>query len=170
MARVAPALRPVESRPTVHVACAAQRGLNDLACLFCRPTRGTLLSTPSAGARPHQHRDRSAARLSRGRIHHVRIPRRASRARFVPWKIGHRPRSMRRAARTWRGCVVGQRRRALFHAVGRRPTAPTSRQVGGTAFDTSYSPRSKPAINVVHAFRPVEKRTTTHGARARWRT
>ena len=79
----------------------------------CRPTRGALLPTPSARARPHQNRDRSAVRPSRGICCRVRIPWRASRAFFAPWIIGrppteHAPRSADLA--TWRGCVVGARR------------------------------------------------------------
>ena len=54
------AFRPVEYRPTAHETCAPRSA--DLAWLCCGPTQGALLSTPSAGARPHQHRHRSAAR------------------------------------------------------------------------------------------------------------
>ena len=92
------------------------------------------IPTPSAEARPHQHRDRSAARRSRGFGHRVRIPWRAP-ARFARGVSADRPRSTRRAARTWRGCVVGQRGRAPPHAVGRGSTAPTPRQVGGRGFE-----------------------------------
>ena len=48
----------------------AQRSA-DLASVCCGPTPGELLSTPSARAQPHQHRDRSAARALNGCVHGV---------------------------------------------------------------------------------------------------
>ena len=113
VACVACALRPLESRPTADGSRAAQHKLGDLArWLCCGPTRSALPSTPSASARPHQHRGMLAARPSRAPYHRIRIPWRASRALFVPWRTGrppkeHAPRSGDLA--TWRGCVMGQR-------------------------------------------------------------
>ena len=84
--------------------------------MCCRPMRGALLPTPPAEARPHQHRDRSAARASKRRGHCVQIPWRAP-ARFSPGGVSaDRPRSTRRAVCiSWqyaigmaRGCVVGR--------------------------------------------------------------
>ena len=169
MARVARALRPVENRPTAHGARAAQRGLGDLAWLCCWPTWGALPSTPSAGAQPHQHRDRSASRPLRSLVTSFESCG-ARRARSSPrGELTDHPRSTRHAARTWRlGVVVSWANagRAPFHAVGRGSTAPTPRQVGGTAFDRLHRPRLNPVACVARAFHPMENRPTSHGVRA----
>ena len=120
--------RHVESRRTAHGARAAQRGLGVLAWLCCRPTRGALFPMPSAGARPHYHRDRSEARHSSGLWRFLQIPWRASRALFVTWKIGqppakHAPRS---ADLAWL-CCRRMQGHAAPHAVGRGSTEPTLR-------------------------------------------
>ena len=81
---------------------------SDLAWLCCGPTRSKFLPTLSAGARPHQHRGRLAARPSRGLSHRVQIPWRVSRALFALWRIG-RQTSEHCAVRIWRGCGVDQR-------------------------------------------------------------
>ena len=52
--------------PTEHTQRSA-----DFAWLCCGPTRSALSSTPSPGAQPHQHRDRSAARRSGGANHRI---------------------------------------------------------------------------------------------------
>ena len=80
----------------------------DLAWLCCGPTRGALLSMLSAGARPHQHRDRSVARASNGLTYRVPLPWRAIRAILCRGYSVDRPKSTRRAVRAWHGCVVGQ--------------------------------------------------------------
>ena len=76
----------------------------------CAPTRGALLPTPSVAARPHQHRDGSAARVSKNCDRRARTPRRAARALLVLWNTGRPPTEHTcHAVRTWRGCVMGQR-------------------------------------------------------------
>ena len=209
----------------------------DFTWLCCGPTQGALLPTSSAGARPHQHRDKSAARPPRGLYHRVRAPWRASRALFDPWKFGRtptehaprsadlawlccgptlarsspcqrpglvrtntvtgrrhgvwevlttafesrgtrrvrftargksadRPRSTRRAARTWRGCVVGQRR-ARF-TPHRRPgldhtnTATGRRHSTQEVLITAFGSMARVAC----ALCPVESRPTAHRARS----
>ena len=93
-------------RPTAHGAHVPPSA--DLARLCCGPTQDALLPTPSAGTRPHQHRDRSAARALKGSGKRVRIPWRAGSALIAPWSIDRPPTEhARRAVRTWRICVVG---------------------------------------------------------------
>ena len=62
VARSPRAFRSVEYRPTAHETCVPCSA--DLVWLCCRPTRGALLPTLSAEARPRHHHDRSAARRS----------------------------------------------------------------------------------------------------------
>ena len=66
--------------PTEHAGCTVRtwRG-----CVVAQ-TRGTLLPTPSAEARPHQHRRRSAARYSNIWDRYVRILWCAARAVLAP--------------------------------------------------------------------------------------
>ena len=111
-ARSPRAFRPVGYRPTAHEARAP--GSADLSWLCCGLTRGALLPTPSAGARPHQHQDRPAARAldDRGPRGHIRW--RVSGAHIAPWSID-RPLTehARCAVRAWLGCC-GPTRAALL--------------------------------------------------------
>ena len=87
-----------------------------MAWLCCGPTRGALLSTSSAEARPHRLRDRSAAKASKHLDQHVRFPWRASHAR----EVSADPQSTRHAERTYRCCGVAQR--AARSSPRRRPS------------------------------------------------
>ena len=58
--------------------------------MWCGPTRGELLPTPSVEARPHQHCDQSAAEDSKCLSQRVWFPWRASRARITPLSSGRR--------------------------------------------------------------------------------
>ena len=168
MARGPRAFRPVEYRSTARRARAPRSA--DLAWLCCGPTRGALLPTPSVWARPHQHRDRSAARASEVNVHRVRI-RGARPARFSPRGVSA-DRHRARAAQCGLGVVVlwANAGRAPPHAVGRGSTAPTPRQVGGTASKVSRAPRSSPDARArallsrgVSADRPRSTRTAQCG-------
>ena len=57
-------------------------------------------------------------------------------------------------------------RRAPPHAVSRGSTALTPRQVNGTGFQRSWSPRSNPVAYVPRAFHPVKHRQAVYGAHA----
>ena len=82
--------------PTEHTLSSAE-----LAWLCCGQTWGVLRSTPWGEARPHQHRDRSAARALENYDHRVQGRRRAARALFAPWNKGRPPMEhARRAVRT----------------------------------------------------------------------
>ena len=160
-ARTLPRKKSVKRlRSTLHTAARTWLG---------RPTRGALLPTPSAGARPHHYCDRFVARHSSVRYQLFRNPWGASRALSPRGKSANRPRSTRRAARTWRfGVVVlsANAGRALPHAVGRGSTALSSRQVGGTAFKRSLALPSNPVARVARALRYVENRPTACEARS----
>ena len=67
------------------------RALADLALLCLRPTRDALHSTPLAEALLHRHRNRSAATTLELSYHSFRVPWRAARARFAPWRTGRPP-------------------------------------------------------------------------------
>ena len=146
------------------------RALADLAWLSSRPTRDALHPTPLAEALLHRHRARSAAAASKRRGHRVRLPWRAARARFAPWRTGRPPTEHARAGGLGVVVFAANARRAPPHAVGRGSSSPTPRQVGGCGFETSWPPRSNPVPRGPRALRPVENRPTAHGARARWRT
>ena len=107
--------------PTEHVPSSA-----DVARLCCGTTWSTLLPTPSAGARPHQHCNRSAARRSRGPGHFVRRLWRASRALFAPWRNGRPPTEHVRAGRLGVVVLWANTEHVYPHAVGWGSTAPTS--------------------------------------------
>ena len=62
--------------------------LADLAWLSLRPTRGALQPTPLVEALLHRHCTRPAAVASIRRNRSCRIPWRAARARFAPWRTG----------------------------------------------------------------------------------
>jgi len=79
---------PVEYRPTAYRGRAAQCGLG---AVVLWSTRGTLLLMPSTGARPHQYRDRSAARSPKGCTHCSRTSWRAFRVLSAPWSICRPP-------------------------------------------------------------------------------
>ena len=162
-ARIAPwstGRRPAEHAPR------APRGLG--AWLWCgRSRRGALVSTPSANARPHRLRDQSAVGAPKGHRSSVRLPWRASRVRIALWSIGrrraeHAPRGLR----TWRVVVVrANLLRACPHAVDRCSTAPTARPVGSGGFERSSPTRSNPMTREQRAYRTMEHRSTTCGAR-----
>ena len=132
VARGPRALRPVEnSRPPTG----STRALADLAWLSLRPTRGALHPTPLAEALLHRHRARSAAAASKRRDYRIRIPWRATRARFAPWRTSRPP--TEHAGAGGLGVVVfaANARRAPSHAVGRGSSSPTPRQVDGCGFE-----------------------------------
>ena len=150
MARVACALRPVETRPTTHGARSAQRGLG-VVVLWVVGQRG-------ARSSPRRWLRLDSTNTATGRGHGLQAtvviafePRGARPARFWPREAAaDRPQSSR-AAQCGLGMVVlrpnagrapphavGQLRpnagRAPPHAVGRGSTAPPLRQDGSTAF------------------------------------
>ena len=135
--------------------------------LWCGSTCGALLPTPSVEARPHQHRDRSAARGATTLARCVRIIRRASRARIAPWSSGRRTddHAPGTAELAWLCC--GPTRGALHpHAVGRGSTAPTLRKVVSTAFERSWRLRSNSVARGPREFRAVENRPTAGDSHA----
>ena len=138
----------------------------DLAWLCCGPTRSALFAKPPAEAQLHQHRDRSPARASNGLTYRVPLPWRAIRAILCRRYSVDRPKA--RAAQCALGMVVlwADVGHGSPHAIDRRSTAPTPRQVGGTGFGGYRSPRSSPMARGPRAFCPVEYRPTAHGARA----
>ena len=80
-----------------------------MAWLFLRLTRDALHPTPLAKATPHRHRARPTAAASEPNFYSSE-PRAARPVRASPrGKPTDRPRSTRSAARTWRGCLRGQR-------------------------------------------------------------
>ena len=96
------------------------------------------IPTPSAAARPHRHRDKSAATTPKHCNHRIRLPCLATRAtRFDPWRTGRRPTEHARAGRL--GVVVfsANARRAPPHADGIGSSAPTPPQVGSCRFKAS---------------------------------
>ena len=113
------------------------RALADLAWLSSRPTRDVLHPTPLAEALLHRHRARSAAAASERRAYHVRVPWRAARARFAPWRTGRPPTEHALAGGLGVVVFAANARRAPPHAVGRGSSSPTPRQVGGCGFGTS---------------------------------
>ena len=126
------------ARPASAAPCGEQaddqgstRALADLAWLSLRPTRDTLHPTPLVEALLHRHRARSAAAASKRLDHCNRLPCRATRARFAPWRTGRPP--TEHAGAGGLGVVVfaANARRARSHAVGRGSSSPTPRQVDG---------------------------------------
>ena len=108
-----------ECRPSTHGACVPRSA--DRAWLCCRPMRGALLPTPSAGARPHQHHDRTVVRVTARLSHRFRTPWSAARARFCLWSIGRPPAEhARRAVCTRHGRVVAQTQSALSPTLSAR--------------------------------------------------
>ena len=160
------ALRPVENPPTAHRANA----LANLAWLYSQPTRSTLHPTPLAEA-PLQHNlARSVAVASNIHGYSFRIPCRAARARFAPWRTHRPPTEHARAGGLGVVVFAANAGRAPPHAVGRGSSSPTPRQVGGCGFGLSYPKLSSSVARGPHALRPVENQPTAHRARARWRT
>ena len=164
VARGPRALRPVENqadRPR------STRALADLAWLSSRPTRDALHPTPLAEALLHRHRARSAAAASKRRDHRVRLPWRAARARFAPWRTGRRPTEHARAGGLGVVVFAANARRAPPHAVGRGSSSPTPRQVGGCGFETSWPPLRLPWRAARARFAPwITGRPPTEHARA----
>ena len=118
----------------------------------------------------HRHRARSAAAASYRREHRVRLPWRAARARFAPWRTSRPPTEHTRAGGLGVVVFAANARRAPPHAVGRGFSSSTLRQVAGGGFGTSCLPYSTPVVRSPCALRPVENRPTAHGACARCRT
>ena len=106
------ACRSILCRPTAYVV-RTPHGMH-LARLCCGPTRGAVLCMLSTEVRSHQHRDTSMAWAVKASDHRVRVPWRAASVLFAPWSKGQPPTEhARHAVRTWRGCVVGERRPCL---------------------------------------------------------
>ena len=141
------------------------RALADLAWLSSRPTRGALHPTPLAEALLHRHRARSAAAASKRRDRRVRLPWRAARARFAPWRTGRPLTEHARAGGLGVVVFAANARHAPPHAVGRGSSSPTPRQVGGCGFETPWPQRPTSVARGPRALRPVENRPTAHGAR-----
>ena len=133
------AARPARASPRGEPADRPRstRALADLAWLSSRPTRGALHPTPLAEALLHRHRARSAAAASKRRDHSFRIPWRAARARFAPWRTGRPPTEHARAGGLGVVVFAANAGRAPPHAVGRGSSSPTPRQVGGCGFGTT---------------------------------
>ena len=66
----------------------------------------------------------------------VRLPCRAARARFAPWRTGRPPTEHARAGGLGVVVFAANARHAPPHAVGRGSSSPTPRQVGGCGFET----------------------------------
>ena len=119
--------------------------------MCCGPMRGALLPTPPAEARPHQHRDRSAARASKRCVHGGLTAARDPRAFRL---VKHRPAA--RAAHATQ-CGLGvvvlwpNAGRAPPHAVGQGSTAPTPRQVGGADLQSLWLLHSKLVWRAIRA-------------------
>ena len=161
------ALRPVENRPMTKGARARWRTWRGCLC-GQHATRST--PTPLVEALLHRHRPRSAAAALRRVDHCNRLPCRATRARFAPWRTGRPP--TEHAGAGGLGVVVfaANARRARSHAVGRDSSSPTPRQVDGCGFETSLPLRPTTVSRDPRALRPVENQPMTKGARGRWRT
>ena len=124
--RGGPAIRP---RSTLALA--------DLAWLSSRRTRGALHPTPLAEALVHRHRARSAAAASKRRNRRIRIPWRAARARFAPWRTSRPLTEHVRAGGLGVVVFAANTGRVPPHAVGRGSSSPTPRQVGSCGFEAS---------------------------------
>ena len=117
------ALRPVENPPTAHRANA----LANLAWLYSQPTRSTLHPTPLAEA-PLQHNlARSVAVASNIHGYSFRIPCRAARARFAPWRTHRPPTEHARAGGLGVVVFAANAGRAPPRAVGRGSSSPTQK-------------------------------------------
>ena len=125
------AFRPVEYWLTTHEARATRRSA-DLAWLCCGPTQRALLSTPSARARPHQHRHTPEAQPSE-RFSAIAFKSRGARpARFLPRGVSaDGPLSTRAAQAGFAWLCCGPTR---DDAVGRGSVASTPPQADGTEF------------------------------------
>ena len=144
--------------------------LADLAWLSSRQTRDTLILCCLTEALLHRHHARSTAAASYRRDHRVRLPWRAARARFAPWRTGRPPTEHTRAGGLGVVVFAANAQRAPPHAVGRGFSSSTPRRVAGGGFGTSCLPYSAPVVRSPCALRPVENRPTAHEACARCRT
>ena len=144
--------------------------LADLAWLSSQPTWGALHPTPLAEALLQRHRARSAAAPSELRDQSVRIPWRAARARFAPWRTSRSPTEHVRAGGLVVVVFAADAGRAPPHTVGRGSSAPTPPQVVCYGFKTTWPKPSNSVARSLRALRSVENQPTAHGACARWRT
>ena len=166
------AFRLVEYRPTVHGVRASPSA--DLPWSCCRPTRGALLPTPSAEARPHHHYDRTAARRSNS----LRRSRSSLVARgplaFCPvecWLTAHEARATRRSADlAWLCCGPTQRAilstpsaRARPHQHRHRFSARPSKDYVAIPFKSRGARPARFSSRGVSAERPQTTRVTQCG-------
>ena len=158
-ARASPRGEPTDRPPST-------RALDDLASLSARPTRGALRPSPLVEALLHRHRARSAAAASKRRNHSFRIPWRAVRARFAPWRTSQPPTEHARAGGLGVVVFVANVGRAPSHTVCRGSLSPTPRQVSGCGVETPLSKLLNSVARGPRALRPAENWPNAHGARA----
>ena len=151
--------------PTEH----PRRGAADLASLGCGQTCDALLPSSLAEARPYGHRIRTAAAASSRQKYCVHPPRLRAAARSRPRReLADRPRSTRAHCAPRTSVVMwANSRQAPPQLHGHGSAAWPPHQVGGCGFKTSLSPRSTPVARDTRAHRPVDNRTTAHGAHVR---
>ena len=150
-------------------------------CRVARTWRGCVMSqraarsisTPSVEARLRRHRDRSAAWCLAG------LARTFESRGARPARVSHHgvaadiPRSTRRAARTWRGCVVGQRaaRTSPCRRSRRdRTNTATGRRRGTRQVLTSaFASRGAQSARVSHHEVPADGPRSTNRIARTWR-
>ena len=133
-------------------------------------TRGAPNLTPLAEAPLQRNLASSAATASDRRNYSFRILCRAARARFAPSETGRPPMEHARAGGLDVVVCAANAGRAPPYTVGRGSSSPTPRQVGGCGFEMFWSQRLKSVPLGPCALRPVDNRSTAHGAHAHWRT
>ena len=130
--RASPLGEPADRPRSTHCALA------ELAWLSARPTRRALHPPLLDEDLLHRHCARSAVAASKRRDRSFRVPWRAARSRFAPWRTSRPPKEHAlRAGGVGVVVCAANATRSPPPAVGRGSSSPTPRQVGGCGFETT---------------------------------